>query len=434
MDEKKLEKKEGDALMDRVKDLPKTQRLFYENQYQSEFDANVVEIVNNDYLILDRTLFYAEGGGQLSDTGCLTTEAEKMEVLEVIELDGVILHKTNEIRVNVGQRVKGIIDWDRRIALMRSHTSTHIVLGAARRVLGEHAWQAGASKGVTQSRLDISHNARITRREIEEIENLSNMVVREGRPVTCRWMQRDQAEKKFGFRLYQGGAVPGKEIRIVDMGDWDAEACGGTHLRNTSEIGLIKIINTERVQDGIERLTYSTGPQALQEIQKREAILEKTSELLGSPLEKVSETVANLLKQVKELRAELDNIKQILSEHKVKNLLEELEPLNGIKFLMFTDEVNTDTLIEIGNSLTDIEPSIVVVMLSEMENRYVIKVGEGALNKGVNARDLMKELSRLMGGGGGGSQFFAQGGGGNPNKFHEARNFLLEKIKSFEKD
>ena len=247
-------------------------------------------------------------------------------------------------------------------------------------------------------------------------------------------MQRDQAEKKFGFRLYQGGAVPGKEIRIVDMGDWDAEACGGTHLRNTSEIGLIKIINTERVQDGIERLTYSTGPQALQEIQKREAILEKTSELLGSPLEKVSETVANLLKQVKELRAELDNIKQILSEHKVKNLLEELEPLNGIKFLMFTDEVNTDTLIEIGNSLTDIEPSIVVVMLSEMENRYVIKVGEGALNKGVNARDLMKELSRLMGGGGGGSQFFAQGGGGNPNKFHEARNFLLEKIKSFEKD
>jgi alanyl-tRNA synthetase len=433
MDEKKLEKKE-DAFIDRVKDLPETKRLFYENQYQSEFEANVVDIVNNEYIVLDRTLFYAEGGGQISDKGYITTQLGKMEVLEVIDVDGVILHKTNEAIVNIGQRVKGIIDWDRRIALMRSHTSTHIVLGATRRVLGEHAWQAGASKGVTQSRLDISHNARITREEIEEIENLANMVVREGRPVTCRWMQRDQAEKKFGFRLYQGGAVPGKEIRIVDMGDWDAEACGGTHLRNTSEIGLIKIINTERVQDGIERLTYSTGPQALQEIQKREAILEKTSELLGSPLEKVSETVANQLKQIKELRSELDSIKQILSDHKVQSLLDELETLNGIKFVMFSDEVNTDTLIEIGNSLTDIESSIVAVMLSEMENRYVIKVGDEALNKGINARNLMKELSQFMGGGGGGSKFFAQGGGGNPNKFHEAKNILLEKIKSFEKN
>jgi alanyl-tRNA synthetase len=230
MDKKTLEKDEGKkAFEEKVESLPDTRRLFYEDQYQREFDAKVLDVIDDVYLVFDQTLFYAEGGGQLSDLGYIIGNSVKIEILDVIDVGGVFLHKIDHKNVSKG-------------------TS---------RVLGEHAWQAGASKGVKQSRLDISHNSKITRREIEEIESLANMVVREGRPILCRWMQRDQAEKKYGFRLYQGGAVPGKEIRIVDMGEWDAEACGGTHLSNTYEVGLIKIINTERVQDGIERLTYS---------------------------------------------------------------------------------------------------------------------------------------------------------------------------------
>src|SRR5205823_5968409 len=134
--------------------------------------------------------------------------------------------------------VEGEIDWQRRQNLMRHHTGTHVLLGAARRVLGEHVWQAGAQKEVESSRLDITHYQQITQKEKERIERLANQTILRDLPVRINWMAREKAEAKYGYRLYQGGAVPGSKIRVVRIVGWDAEACGGTHVKRTGELGV----------------------------------------------------------------------------------------------------------------------------------------------------------------------------------------------------
>jgi len=303
---------------------------------------------------------------------------------------------------------------------MRSHTATHLLLGAARRVLGDHAWQAGAQKGVERSRLDISHFRRLTQEQVEAIERLANQAVVEGRPVACRWMPRNEAEAKYGFRLYQGGAVPGKEIRVVEVEGWDAEACGGTHVRSTSEVGLVKILNTERVQDGVERLVFAAGPHALAEVQGKERALLDVANLLGAPLDKVREAASNIVENMKRLRHELEDLRLFASRQKAEALLGAAAEVDGVKLVFYSDKVGTDFLIEVGNALAQLETEVVAVMFSETEVRLVVKAGEGAIARGVHAGKLASEVASAIGGGGGGDPRFGQGGGGDPKKFREA--------------
>jgi len=155
-------------------------------------------------------------------------------------------------------------------------------------------------KGVESSRLDISHYRRLTREEVQKIEALANEAVFRGIPVETMWLPRSEAESQYGFRLYQGGAVPGKDIRVVKVGDWEVEACAGTHVRNTGEIGFIKVIHSERIQDGVERLVYAVGIQALKAVQKNEELLWRVSETLNAPLEKLDKTAEKLVKELKE--------------------------------------------------------------------------------------------------------------------------------------
>jgi len=427
---KEIMEREGAELAKRVEDLPNTRRLFYEDLYQRECDATVIKVLDGKHVVLDQTVFYAEGGGQISDQGTLISDGEEYKVVDVQSIEGVLVHELDRPGLKKGDRVHGVIDWDRRIALMRVHTSTHIILGSARRVLGEHAWQAGASKTVERARLDVSHYARITREQVEEMERLANMVVREGRPVTCRFMQRDEAERLYGLRLYQGGAVPGKEIRIVDMGDWDVEACGGTHLANTSEAGLIKIIGTERVQDGVERLIYAVGPYALAEVQRREALLMEAAELLGAPYDDLPQSVGSTLSQLKELKSQLDSLQRAMGGQKAEELLSEAEEVDGVKVVFYVDDVDMGFIIELGNSLEGLEPGVVAFMMSATEGRFGVKAGKAAMERGVHAGKLTTELGRLIGGGGGGATYFGQGGGGNPARFTESIEAMLGIVKN----
>jgi alanyl-tRNA synthetase len=419
-------------LVEKVAGLKATRRLYYADPYLREFEAEVIQVLDGRYVILDQTVFYAEGGGQVSDVGVLCKDSRELKVLDVQSVEGVLLHDVKKPLVKPGDRISGVIDGNRRMSLMRGHTATHIVLGAARRVLGEHAWQAGASKTVERNRLDISHYSKLTREQIERIEELANKVVREGRPVSCVFMQRDKAEEKYGFRLYQGGVVPGKEIRIVDIGDWDVEACGGTHLGNTSEVGLIKIVATERVQDGIERLVFAVGPHALAEVQRREAILSKTAELMGSSVDEVTETIANSLDTMKELRREVEQLRAENSMNIAENLLENSDTLDGDGGLI-VDMVdkNTEMLIEVGNSLKQKKEHFVAVLHSGIEPRVVVVSSDEATRRGYHAGKITKEVSRVIGGGGGGKPHLGQGGGSDIEKFNANKNEIKKVVRSF---
>ena len=240
--------------------LPATEQLYYADTYMREFDAKVLKIINDKYVVLDRTCFYPEGGGQPADHGWLSVGASKFDVVDTQKIGKVIVHKLGTSPTfKEGSTVHGVLDWDRRYALMKAHTVTHLINGAARRVLGEHVWQSGTQKGLETSRLDISHYRRLSPEEVHKIEMLANGAIAANMKVETTWLPRNEAEARYGFRLYQGGAVPGKDIRVVKTGDWDVEACAGTHLGSTGEVGFVKIVYTERVQDGVERLGYAVG-------------------------------------------------------------------------------------------------------------------------------------------------------------------------------
>jgi len=248
--------------------LPKTEALFYDDWRAVEFTAKILK-AKGKKVVLDKTAFYATKGGQDHDTGTLNG----IKVEDVTAEGNVIIHHL-EKSLKGGDSVKGKVDLDRRAALVKHHTAAHIVGGAARRVLGDHVWQAGSQIHTTKGRLDITHFDSLTKEQVTEIESLSNKVIKENHKVHKNFIPKVEAEKKHGFVLYQGGAVPGKEIRVVRIEDWDVQACGGIHLNSTGEAEGIRLVKTERIQDGAVRLVFIAGKEMLtQKEEKEEGIL-----------------------------------------------------------------------------------------------------------------------------------------------------------------
>jgi alanyl-tRNA synthetase len=412
-----------------VSELPQTLPLYYQDQYMKEFEATVLKVIENEYVVLDETCFYPEGGGQPADTGYFTFNGNKVEVVDAKKVGKVIVHKIKgEATPKEGSTVKGVIDWEKRYSLMKAHTATHLINGAARRVLGQHVWQFGTQKGTETSRLDISHYRRLTPEEIHKIETLANQAILKNMPVETQWMLRNEAENCYGFRLYQGGAVPGKEIRVVKTGDWDIEACAGTHLKSTGEIGFIKIIHTERIQDGVERLIYSIGIPALKTVQEKERMLWKLSEILNAPMEKLDKTAEKLVKEYKEALAERRRLIKELAERESAGLgakpTEKIKEIGDVKVVIrdFKESIDVDRMVQTANeTIKKYEATVTIFYGNDGKNaRIMVMVGKKALEKGVNANDIVKEASAIIGGGGGGKPNFAQGGGTKVEKLREA--------------
>jgi alanyl-tRNA synthetase len=421
-----------------VQKLPPTEQLYYADAYMKEFDAKVLKVINSHYVVLERTCFYPEGGGQPADHGFLTFGSAKAEVVDVRKVGRVILHKIKgSLAPKEGAVVKGMLDWDKRYALMKAHTATHLVNGAARRVLGEHVWQHGTQKGVESTRLDISHYRRLTPEEIHKIETLANKAVLEDMPVTTAWMPRNEAEARYGFRLYQGGAVPGKDVRVVKTGDWDVEACAGTHLKRTGEIGFLKIVYTERIQDGVERLGYAVGLQALKAVQHQESLLWKVSETLGAPLEKLDKTAEKLVEELKEANSEKRKlIKELAAKESAidtPELVETIQVTDGIMIVKrdFQEEIDVNRMVQTANEMIKRnEATITLFYGADGKNaRILVMAGKAAVKKGVNAGEIVRAASPIIGGGGGGKPNFAQGGGTKPEKLQDAVKAAEEAIR-----
>ena len=425
-------------LKDAVAGIPETRLLYYEDQYMTEFDAKVLRVPKDGYVVLDRTCFFPEGGGQPADGGYLASGKDKFEVADVQKVGRVVVHKLKEeCAVKEGGDVKGHIDWDKRYGLMLNHTATHVVGGAARRVLGWHVWQYGTQKGVESSRLDISHYRRLSLEETQKIETLANEAILRNIPVETAWLPRNEAESRYGFRLYQGGAVPGKEIRVVRAGDWDVEACAGTHLKSTGEIGFLKIVHTERVQDGVERLVYSVGISGLRVVQQNERLLWRLSDSLNAPLEKLDKTVDKVLRELKEANAEKRSlIKELATREstalEAKNEAETSMEIGGVT-LVIRDfrSVDVDRMVRTANEVVKRNDGAVTVFYgSDAHNaRIMVMAGSAAVEKGINAREIVLEASAVLGGGGGGKPGFAQGGGTRTEQLPRAVELVKELVE-----
>ncbi len=306
--EKKKEKKFD------TEGIPKTKLKFYEDENKFEFNAKIIKIVD-DYLVLDKTYFYPRSGGQDCDTG----EINGIEVVEVLKQDGVVFHKVMDVsKFKEGEEVHCKVNKDRRRILTIHHSAIHVLGYAIRKVLGEHALQAGSEKTVEKARLDVVHYKRVSFEERQEIERIANEVIKRKIPVEKFFMDRTEAEKKFGMYIYAGGAVPGKLLRIVKIDDLDVQACGGTHVDNTSEIKAIKIINVEKVKDGVVRFEIVAGDIAIEKFQELEKILHELSELWNVKYEEVPKTAKKFFEEWKEQRKELKKLKEEIVDLKLK--------------------------------------------------------------------------------------------------------------------
>jgi alanyl-tRNA synthetase len=409
----KAEDESEKLLKEKVAGFPETTPLYYKDVYQQEFQAKVLGVVDDKYVVLDQTCFYSEGGGQLADQGVIESAMGSAKVVDVQRAGAVSLHLTEGPMPELGEVVKGKLDWGRRVALMRHHTATHVVLGAARRVLGQHAWQAGAQKGIDNVRLDISHYERITDEQVAEIERLACDLVMKCVPVEASWVPREKAEQMYGFILYQGGVVPGREIRVIKTGDWDVEACGGTHVKNTGEIGLIKVLKNERVQDGVERLIFAAGLAALKTIQSREEVLERSASALDAPLEKVDEYAKSVVEEKNRLSRRLQDLRVELAAVESKDLLSRAEKVGKVKLATALKKVGEEEdIVELSNQVVQADPSaVLVVALVKDSVRIFVAAGKTSIKAGAHAGKVAGELAKLVGGGGGGKEYFGQGGG-----------------------
>jgi alanyl-tRNA synthetase len=416
--------------------LPATEQLYYADTYMREFDAKVLKIINDKYVVLDRTCFYPEGGGQPADHGLLEAGASKFDVVDTQKIGKVIVHKiATSPTFKEGSTVRCSLDWNRRYSLMKAHTVTHLINGAARRVLGEHVWQSGTQKGLETSRLDISHYKRLSQDEVHKIEMLANGAIAADMKVEIKWYPRNEAESLYGFRLYQGGVVPGKDIRVVKTGDWDVEACAGTHLGSTLEVGFVKIVYTERVQDGVERLGYAVGLEALKAVQKQEVLLWKVSEALVAPIDKLDKTAEKIAKELKEVNVEKRKLIKELAESSVEQTKtdEATVEAEGVSIFKrdFGEVIDVDRMVKTASELIKRNEATVTIFYGSNGKtcRLMVMAGETAVQKGVNANLIIKEVAHIFGGGGGGRPNFAQGGGTKPDKLQEAVKAAEHEVK-----
>jgi alanyl-tRNA synthetase len=399
-------------------DYPKTELIFYDDFKKSEFKAKIIaleEIKGETYLILDKTAFYPEGGGQPSDIGEIILEnGTKLDVEHVEKINEVVLHKiiTNETLDIIGSNVNGIVDWSRRIALARNHTATHLIIAASKKVLGSHIHQVGAQKGLKHSRIDLSHYKHITQDEIDEIEELANAYVMENLIVDTQFMDRNDAENSFGLSLYQGGVVPGSIIRIVkvckDDGFIDVQACGGTHILKTGDIGLIKINKTEGIQDGTERIDFSAGIAAVKSMQKNDSYLRESSEIFKVTNEILPKTCDRFFSEWKSFKNEIKKLKSELAKLQVKDLennIFEFKDLNIISLLL---DLDIKQLQKIVTDLTD-ENKADITILANPLGKIVVSSSKTAIEKGFKANDIIKKITTELGGGGGGRENLSQG-------------------------
>jgi len=445
--------------------LPETRLLYYEDHYTKEFDATVLW-KNGAKIILDKTAFYPEGGGQPSDIGFLYTNGKQIPVKKVEKEGNSVIHII-EGGLEVGEKVRGKIDWDNRYTLMKHHTGTHVVNGALRKLFGEHIWQAGSQLGVNEARFDFSHYKSITDKEIQEIEKLSNEIIKQEIIVEKKVMERNDAEREFGFRLYQGGVPPGNKIRVLNIPGIDVEACGGMHLNNIKEIEKIRILKAERIQDGVNRIIFAAGKMVDIYQKEDDELFQSIVTSLNSHYQiKGRENISEQLKEAAKIfSVSIDHLEKTIQRFLIEAELTGKKTLPDLKEAcahLFNEwktaqkrkkKISSDEIEKLKNQAVTIPGTTIKVIADESsfestataraiikEPSYVVHIYDrnkitsaASGNVAINLQEIAPELGKILGGSGGGKQKMTQSGGPKKEKIKDAlelaKQLTIKKLK-----
>jgi len=397
--------------------IPDTELLFYGDDPR-EFDAKVLKSFES-FVVLDKTAFYARGGGQEPDHG----KIGDCEIVDITKHGNIVVHEIKGNTPKEGDTVSCKVDSKRRDGITKNHTSTHILNTSARNVLGSWVWQHSAFKEEDHARLDITHHSALTDEDVVKIEHAANGIIEKSIPVKIENFDRGTAEQKYGFRIYQGGVVPVKSVRIVSIGDLDIEACGGTHVANTSDVEQIKITRTKRIQDGVVRIEFVSGNGAKEFVKKKQQdseSKEKEDKLREQEKEKRLEQRQLAKERIPVIAKSLLECKQ--GTITIDNITMELAESGKANFCYSTSDDYDDVFhIGLGEKLCKEDPKLVYCGLFEQGEkvRVIVYAGE-EISRENSAGDIVKNISQVLGGAGGGSPKFAQGGGTDKSKKEDA--------------
>ena len=423
---------------------PPTRQDYYSDTSQTEFSAVVLdckpltqaqidslnlssEVVETPThsVVLDSTLFYPEGGGQLGDQGSLGIA----RVVDTRIESGVIYHLTNS-SVEEGE-ITGKIDWERRRQLMDHHTAVHIVGGSARAILGPHIWQAGSNKGGRYARIDLTHYSRLSRDDLDKIEDHANDIIAKNPVVEKLVLDRAEADVQFGFELYQGGPPKHSQIRIIKIGDHDVQACGGTHHDNTGEVAELRIIRSSQVQDGVERLQIVAGETAREHARIQERLLNESSAVLGVSPEDLPDAVSRFFDEWKTQQKKIESLEAEIVRLRTSGGGDGAIEKDGIRYAIMEVDGDMKAVMSMLSQLTrdPQNPTLAVLGTRDGGGKLIVASTEGTIAaEKHDANEILGAIAGHINGGGGGRPTMAQGGGSNsdgiPDALEAARNLL----------
>ena len=388
----------------------------------------------NVLVVLDRTPFYAEMGGQVADHGYLTSGTANLKVNQVKKTPkGFYVHTCTLLdgTIRVGDTVTAAVDEQRRASICRNHTATHLMQKALREVLGEHVHQAGSYQDDKITRFDFTHFNAVTPEELVEVEKRVNEKIFAALPVTIQNLPIEEAKKMGAMALF--GEKYGKVVRVVDAGGWSVEFCGGTHVKNTAQIGCFKILSEASVAAGIRRIEATTGYGVLNLLDDRTAELANTAVALkANNMKDVAARAQAVTAELKEANKQLEIAKAKLASSQIDGLFQNAVEVDGVRIVtVYLNGTTPDTLRSMMDKLRDKEPNAVGALIGTDGSKTTLAVGVGknALARGLKAGALVKQIAAIAGGNGGGKPDFAMAGIRDTSKIDDALNAVEGIVK-----
>ena len=384
-------------------------------------------------IFVEKTPFYATMGGQEGDTGVITTANGVFRVEDTIKLRGGKYGHVGVMEsgmISNGDEVTLKVDEQERKDTCKNHSATHLLQKALKTVLGAHVEQKGSLVNPTRLRFDFAHFQAKTPEEIAETEALVNKVIQAALPVTTQIMGIEEAKKTGAMALF--GEKYGDEVRVVSMGDFSVELCGGTHVANTANITLFKIVSEAGVAAGVRRIEALTGNNVIEYYRQMEENLHTIAKTLKTSPAEITEKITHLQKEVKELQSENESLKSKMAQDSLGNVMDQVVEVKGVKVLASAvDGVDMNGLRDLGDQLKEKLGEGVVVLASAKDGKVSLlaMATQGAMDKGAHAGNLIKAAAAIVGGGGGGRPNMAQAGGKNPDKIPEAIAKVAELVE-----